>query len=289
MSETPERTVAAIRRSATDARHRSVAIRMTVLALLLCAAPLGCSGSGGQTTERSDAASSTDVSSPGPDATSADSGDDDCSGCGPQTCENKGDEHDGEGTYYVEADGSGNCGFPATPNDLMVGAMNQTDYQDSAVCGSCVHIVGPKGEIDVRIVDRCPECAPGDIDLSPSAFDRIAEHSAGRVPIRWWRVPCEVSGPIRYHYKDGSNPWWLAVQIRNHRHPIATVEYRAADGRFVEMERTTYNYFLEPKGLGDGPYHFRVTDIFGQQIEDANLPFKENTEYSSSSQFPACP
>lgn len=263
-------------------RPRALAL-LCALSFLVWAAGCG-TGSARSSSSDSDATSNT-----GDSNASRDSESNDCSGCGPQTCEKKGDERTGEGTYYVEADGSGNCSFPATPNDLLVGAMNQTDYQDSAVCGSCVHIVGPKGEITVRIVDRCPECAPGDIDLSPQAFDQIAEHQAGRVAIRWWRVPCEVSGPIRYHYKDGSNPWWLAVQIRNHRHPIAKVEYKAANGTFVQMQRTTYNYFLESKGLGDGPYHFRVTDIFGQTIEDANVPFQENAEFSSSSQFGACP
>src|SRR5688500_431718 len=82
--------------------------------------------------------------------------------------------HEGEATYYDFADGSGNCGFPATPEDLMVAAMNHTDYAGSAACGACVRAVGPNGSVDVRIVDRCPECPAGDIDLSPEAFERIA-------------------------------------------------------------------------------------------------------------------
>jgi expansin (peptidoglycan-binding protein) len=68
--------------------------------------------------------------------------------------------HTGEGTYYTFADGSGNCMFPATPNDLDIGAMNQTDYADSAACGMCAQVTGPDGSITIRIVDRCPECKP---------------------------------------------------------------------------------------------------------------------------------
>ncbi|MEJ7731391.1 MAG: hypothetical protein WKG00_19515 [Polyangiaceae bacterium] len=34
----------------------------------------------------------------------------------------------GEATYYDFADGSGNCSFPATPEDLRVAAMNAVDY-----------------------------------------------------------------------------------------------------------------------------------------------------------------
>ena len=38
--------------------------------------------------------------------------------------------HTGEATYYNEADGGGNCSFDPTPQDLMVGAMNHTDYAE---------------------------------------------------------------------------------------------------------------------------------------------------------------
>src|SRR5690348_7238073 len=64
----------------------------------------------------------------------------------------------GEATFYTFADGSGNCGFPATPMDLMVAAMNHPQYGNADYCGACVHIAGPSGEVTVRIVDQCPEC-----------------------------------------------------------------------------------------------------------------------------------
>src|SRR5579871_1280562 len=49
--------------------------------------------------------------------------------------------HTGQGTFY-SADGTGNCGFDKSA-DLMVAAMNHTDYAGSAVCGECVAITGP--------------------------------------------------------------------------------------------------------------------------------------------------
>src|SRR6188472_3800077 len=88
--------------------------------------------------------------------------------------------HTGEATYYDFADGSGNCSFPATPDDLMVGAMNHVDYAQSAVCGACAELTGPNGVVKVRVVDQCPECPQGDIDLSPDAFALIADLAAGR-------------------------------------------------------------------------------------------------------------
>src|SRR5688500_4208084 len=89
----------------------------------------------------------------------------------------------GEGTFYG-ATGVGNCSYDATA-DTGIAALNHTDYGNSAMCGAYLRVVGPLGEVTVKIVDRCPECAPGDVDLSQAAFARIANPAAGRVPISW--------------------------------------------------------------------------------------------------------
>ncbi len=193
----------------------------------------------------------------------------------------------GDGTYYA-ADGSGNCSFDPSPNDLMVAAMNDSDYAGSAVCGECVHVSGPSGEVTVRIVDRCPGCKHGDLDLSPSAFAQIADPKLGRVSISWTPVACDVQGPIRYRFKEGSNQWWTAVQVRNHRYAIAKFEYQKA-GKWVAVPRESYNYFVEASGMGPGPYSFRVTDDKGHVLTDQNIPLKVAAEVTGVLQFPACP
>jgi expansin len=195
--------------------------------------------------------------------------------------------HHGEATYYTFANGAGACCFDSTPDDLMVGAMNQPDYAGSYVCGSCVEITGPKGIIDIRVVDECPECPAGNIDLSPSAFAKIADLQAGRVPIAWHLIPCGVTGPVIYHFKDGSNQWWTAVQIRNHRYPIAAFAY-FDNGKFVAVPRTDYNYFVDAGGMGPGPYRFRVSDIFGASLIDSGVVPVENGDVPGAAQFPAC-
>lgn len=196
--------------------------------------------------------------------------------------------HEGEATYYDFADGSGNCGFLATPDDLMVAAMNHTDYDGSAACGACIHATGPSGEVTVRIVDRCPECPEGDVDFSPSAFEHIAELHLGRVPIQWRYVPCDVTGPIRYHFQDGSNEWWTSVQVRNHRHRIARFEFRDDSGSWVEVPREEWNFFIWSSGMGPGPYRFRVTDVHGHTLTDSGIEHMEGGEVEGASQFPGC-
>ncbi|AKV04122.1 extracellular endoglucanase precursor [Labilithrix luteola] len=95
--------------------------------------------------------------------------------------------YSGQATYY-DANGTGACGFPAS-TDYYVVAMNKAQYSKS-ICGQCIHVKGPNGEVTVRIVDLCPGCSSGDLDLSMTAFKKIAPLSAGRVNVSWSFVPC---------------------------------------------------------------------------------------------------
>lgn len=203
------------------------------------------------------------------------------------SCTDAPPEASGEGTYY-DADGTGNCSFDASPNDLMVAAINGADYATAAWCGACLEVTGPTGKVTVRVVDQCPGCAKGDLDLSPEAFQLLSPLSAGRIPITWHEVACNVTGPIAYHFKDGSNAYWTAIQIRNHRYPIASVEAQTG-GAWNELPRVDYNYFVETSGLGIGPYMLRVTDTRGHMVEDANIALGDNVTRPGTSQLDLCP
>ena len=196
--------------------------------------------------------------------------------------------HTGIATFYG-ATGAGACLFDPSPADLMVAAMNAEEYNTAAVCGAYVRVNGPKGAVTVRIVDLCPECKAGHLDLSQEAFALIAEPIEGRVAITWQIISPELAGPIRYHFKDGSNQWWTAVQIRNHRNPIAKLEYNNGSA-WVTVPRTDYNYFVQTNpGMGPGPYQFRVTDGYGHVLIDSGITHTENRTVDGAAQFPAGP
>lgn len=194
--------------------------------------------------------------------------------------------HTGIATYY-DATGAGACSFGASPEDLMVAAMNAEEFDNSAACGTYVRVTGPKGQVSVRIVDLCPECKAGHLDLSREAFALIADPLQGRVNITWQVISPDLSGPIAYHFKNGSNQWWTAVQIRNHRNPIAKFEYRSAGGQWVSVPRERYNYFVQASGMGVGPYTFRVTDSYGSVLTDSGIPHVEDGTINGAAQFPA--
>ncbi|MEM7118750.1 MAG: expansin EXLX1 family cellulose-binding protein [Chloroflexota bacterium] len=197
--------------------------------------------------------------------------------------------HDGIATYYG-ATGAGACSFDPSPHNLMVAAMNADEYDNSAICGAYVQVTGAKGTIVVRIVDLCPGCSAGHIDLSEEAFAAIDDPILGIVPIRWQIVSPPTSQPIAYKFKEGSNQWWTAVQIRNHRNPIVKLEYRNEDGNWINVPRTSYNYFVQSNpGMGPGPYTFRVTDSYGNVLVDSGIPHVEGGVIEGAGQFPIGP
>jgi expansin (peptidoglycan-binding protein) len=190
----------------------------------------------------------------------------------------------GDGTYYG-ATGGGACSYDPSPGNLMVAAMNAPQWQNSAVCGTCVDVTGPKGTTTVRIVDLCPECKSGDLDLSEQAFVQIADKSAGRVKITWTPVACAVSGPIGIHFKDGSNAWWMAVQIRQSRLPIKNIELQQGSN-WINLKQESYNYYVaDSPDPGPGPYTFRITASSGQQIVESGIPLKPDQTVTGTQQF----
>jgi expansin (peptidoglycan-binding protein) len=195
-----------------------------------------------------------------------------------------GEVQQGIATYYPSADGDGACMFGPSPNDLDVAAMNAEQWGGSAACGVCARVEGPKGTVVVRIVDLCPECKKGHLDLSPQAFGKIAEIAQGRVQVSWQLQACDVAGNVRYHTKDGSSQWWTAIQVRNHRIPIRSLAYQK-DGAWVDVEREGYNYFVEPAGMGAGPIRLRVTAWDGQTLEDQIAGPDGEATYVGQAQF----
>lgn len=193
----------------------------------------------------------------------------------------------GEATYY-DATGVGNCSFDATSDNMLVAALNTSDYGNAEWCGTCAEVTGPLGNATVQIVDRCPGCSAGDLDLSGTAFAHIANPADGRVPISWKFVACDVEDDVSMRFKTGSNQWWSGVQVRNHRHPIASLEYQGSAGDFVPVERKRYNYFVSDSGMGSGPVTFRVTDSFGQQMVINDVSIVPDLDQSAGAQFEAC-
>jgi expansin len=195
--------------------------------------------------------------------------------------------HTGDATFYTTADGSGACLYDKNTADVNIAALNVSDWDGSAWCGACADVTTADGSkmVRVRIVDECPDCSPGQLDLHPGAFAQLAPTSAGRISIKWTFVACDVTGPVRYKYKDGSNPYWTAVQVQNSRYPISKLESSGDGLSWTEAARQDYNYFLNDHGFGTSVVHVRITAESGEVLED-NLPtVQANAVTAGQAQF----
>jgi expansin (peptidoglycan-binding protein) len=192
----------------------------------------------------------------------------------------------GKATYYdyLGADAVA-CSFDIT-SDTDVTALPDDDFAGSAACGACVTVSGPKGKVTVRVVDRCADCEPGHIDLSAQAFAKIADPTLGHVPVTYQVVECAAAGPMSYRVKEGSSEYWTAIQIRNHRLPVAKVEVMK-DGAFTDMPRETYNYFVLSSGVGKQPagIQLRLTAFDGQVVTDTVPGPQAGQTFTGVSQF----
>lgn len=184
------------------------------------------------------------------------------------TTEKFGEQHSGDGTYYTFADGTGTCMYDKT-SDVHIAALNAPDWAGSAWCGACADVTGPSGnQIRVRIVDQCGDCAKGQLDFHPDAFALLAPKEQGRIPITWTFVACDAQGPVSYKFKDGSNPFWTGLQVRNSRYPISKLETSKDGQSFVEAQRQDYNYFVNGGGFGEGSTQVRITAVNGATLID---------------------
>eukprot|EP00803_Ostreobium_quekettii_P000493 evm.model.scf_238EXC.6 EVM.evm.TU.scf_238EXC.6 scf_238EXC:54616-55491(+) len=111
----------------------------------------------------------------------------------------------GDATYYHQNGGYTACGNNDLNDQDMIAAISWQIYDRtddggnpnaSKSCQRCAKVYGPLDPIIVRIKDKCGGCKPGDIDLSPRAFNILmGGPEVGRQPgVKWHYVDCAEGG-----------------------------------------------------------------------------------------------
>ncbi|GFZ50494.1 hypothetical protein JCM24511_08251 [Saitozyma sp. JCM 24511] len=92
----------------------------------------------------------------------------------------------GQATYFEV--GLGACGWTNTDSDSIV-ALNAAQYSGGADCGKSITITNTDNgqTATATIVDECPGCGSGSLDLSPSLFSTLTngDMGLGVFPITW--------------------------------------------------------------------------------------------------------
>ncbi|GAB9466511.1 hypothetical protein Gpo141_00003883 [Globisporangium polare] len=186
---------------------------------------------------------------------------------------------EGDGTVYTLLDpNNGNCNFMAYPRDAVTkyAALNTKQWDATKNCGRCAEVTctdalcssKTKSSEIVHIVDQCPGCESGDLDLAPDVFTAITGMKSDRLKIRWKFVDCPVTSKIKYCLKKGSNPFWAAVQPTNFASGIASV---TVNGQETTMVDSAYYFLLDGKSEKQADLSkvtIALVSVDGQKVED---------------------
>ena len=148
-------------------------------------------------------------------------------------------------------------------------------------CGECWEIDTITDTRTVMVHDLCPIegnplCAGGHFhfDLSGEAGDAL--HAGGLDEAQARRVPCPVAGNVHIQVNDRNEWGYLRLQFVNHRIPIRSADYRAADGaewRPVQRSGGAWHVLDDNTTFAaDGPGGvFRLTSAQGEVLETPNV------------------
>ncbi|MCR5587655.1 MAG: Ig-like domain-containing protein [Lachnospiraceae bacterium] len=211
--------------------------------------------------------------------------------------------HTGEATWYGDDNNNGynngcagltsliqsECIDGDVTKPLYVCALSVPDFQ-SGLQGAYIHVVDKDGDaLDCMVVDQLgSSAAQGNVDLDRKAFPVIEPLSTGRMNVSWNITAYPTTLPIQYMFKEGSTQYWAQIQVRNHRYPIVSLEYKnsnEADSSYKTLTKAYYNYYTMTNP-GSGPFTFRVTDILGHVLTDTVTLTAAGTVIDGAKNFP---
>ncbi|KAF3760604.1 expansin-related, partial [Cryphonectria parasitica EP155] len=196
----------------------------------------------------------------------------------------------GEATFYGGNLSGGACSFTTLstiPNSLFGTAYSGAVWDNAAECGACVNVTGPNGNsITAMIVDECPECASGHLDLFEDAFLELGTASEGIIDISYTFVSCGITSPIVLVNKSGTSAYWFSMQVVNSNEAVESLEVSTDGGStWQSTTRSTYNFFENSSGFGTDTVDVRVTSTSGGTITVSDVSVASEASATAASNF----
>jgi len=168
--------------------------------------------------------------------------------------------------------------------------MNSAQYADSTPCGTCLQVTATgtgsganpiTGTFLAIVTDECPSCGSGSLDL--------ATGGDGAWGISWVAVDCPVGTIALSYVFQGSNSWYLKVQVQNAMQPVEIFQ-GLIGGTWTAFTRTSDNFFTYQASTAISfPLQVELTNIFGQTVTDSississtPIPGTKNVQFPSS-------
>ncbi|KAM0194189.1 hypothetical protein ACHAPA_005130 [Fusarium lateritium] len=193
----------------------------------------------------------------------------------------------GSSTFYGGNLSGGNCMFSTytLPAGILGTAFSGQKWDNGANCGACIEVTGPSGTVKAMIVDKCPECDAGHLDLFPDAFKAVGG-TDGIVDTSYKFVECGITTPLVLHNKEGTSANWFSIQVVNANEPVKSVEVSTDGGStWKETERQDYNFFENPAGFGTTSVDVKVTSSTGKTVVVNKVGVTAGAEYKAKANF----
>jgi expansin len=193
------------------------------------------------------------------------------------------------------------CDIPQSEWPQYTAALSEKQFKNGLACGTTAIIKNGTKQIQVMVVDLCPvkgneQWCSGDLphfDLGgQTAFSQMENPSVGVKEVQIDFIPTPVGdSPVKLRNKDNINAYWYAVQVLNHRYPIAKVEMldQKTEAWITGQQKTDMCSYWIFTFTGSGmttPFRLRITDQFGQKIEETGTSIESSYMWSGTHQFP---
>ena len=138
----------------------------------------------------------------------------------------------------------------------------------------------------LQIVDQCPECPSSKLDLFESAFTQLGSKSAGIIPISYSVVPCGITSPLVLKNKEGTSPYWFAMQVMNANVAVASLSVSTDGGNtWKATTRSKYNFFENSAGFGTSTVDVKVTATNGKSVVVKGVSVQANAVKTAGGNF----
>ncbi|KAI0514819.1 carbohydrate-binding module family 63 protein [Xylaria bambusicola] len=194
----------------------------------------------------------------------------------------------GTSTFYGGNLNGGTCSFTtySLPSGIYGTAFSGSAWNSAAHCGACLDVTANGKTITVMIVDKCPECDEGHLDLFEDAFNVFASSSTGLLPTSYTFVDCPISSPLVLHNKSGTSAYWFSMQVVNANEPVSKLEVSTDGGStWKSTKRQDYNFFENPSGFGTDTVTVRVTSESGSTVTVRNVSVASDSQVTAGSNF----
>ncbi|KAH9995147.1 RlpA-like double-psi beta-barrel-protein domain-containing protein-containing protein [Xylariaceae sp. FL0662B] len=195
----------------------------------------------------------------------------------------------GTSTFYGGNLNGGTCSFStySLPSGIYGTAFSGSAWNSGANCGGCLEVTGPNGNsIKAMVVDQCPECDEGHLDLFEDAFKALSPSSSDPIVTSYTFVECGITSPLVLHAKSGSSQYWFSMQVVNSNERVSALEVSTDGGStWQATTRTEYNYFEQSSGFGTATVDIRLTSVSGNTMVVKSVTVESDAQVTADSNF----